>query len=215
MAVVDQECGHGCQSVQPGVTEGNKPSKCLKLDTIDKAVVLEATGESCLTSVEQLILRGRGFKRFEKSCSSELLGLTVLSLSNNSIRSLDNFEHLINLVELNLNFNYITSLEGLSCLGLTRLFLSNNLLTSTDGLATFQRLHTICLFKNAIPDLPSALKHLRTLVRLRRLDLDGNPCSKACGYKQRVLRSFPRLETLDSEHITQLDLDLSKLYFEQ
>ncbi|CAM9977143.1 unnamed protein product, partial [Discosporangium mesarthrocarpum] len=177
-------------------------------------MVLDSTGDGCLGDVQQLILRGMRLKRFDKTCPPQLTTLKVLSLSNNSLRCLDHFQHLVNLVELNLNFNYITSVEGLCCPGLRRLFLSNNLLASTSRLDTFPKLQTLCLFKNLLPDLPSILDSLRQAgTQLLILDLDGNPLARTPGYKHQVLRSCSRLESLDHEPVTQLDIDLSALYF--
>jgi len=88
--------------------------------------------------------------------------MKVLSLSNNSLRDLGSFEPLINLVEVNLNFNAIASLRGLTCPNLERLYLSNNLIASTERIeSSFPKLRTLCLFKNIIPDLTSALEPLR------------------------------------------------------
>lgn len=57
--------------------------------------------------------------------------------------------------------------------------------------------------------------HGRGLANLRRLDLDGNPCARSRGYKHRVLRTCPRLHELDGDEISQLDRDLSTLFFEE
>ncbi|GMF41857.1 unnamed protein product [Phytophthora fragariaefolia] len=49
---------------------------------------------------------------------------------------------------------------------------------------------------------------------LRSLDLGGNPCSRDVeGYKFRVVRVLSRLKTLDGDHITQLDKDLTEEFF--
>lgn len=85
----------------------------------------------------------------------------VLSLSHNSLRDLESFQHLVNLVELNVNFNAITTLHSLACPNLQRLYLSNNLIASTQRLKTFPKLRTICLFKNILSDLACALEPLR------------------------------------------------------
>lgn len=63
---------------------------------------------------------------------------------------------------MNLNFNAIASLRGLNCPNLQRLYLSNNLIASTERLdSSFPKLRTLCLFKNILPDLSSALEPLR------------------------------------------------------
>lgn len=75
---------------------------------------------------------------------------------------MESFKPLVNLVEVNVNFNALTSLQGLECPNLLRLYLSNNLIASTERLAaSFPKLRTLCLFKNILPDLSSALQPLR------------------------------------------------------
>ena len=88
----------------------------------------------------------------------------MLSLSNNSLRDLEGFQSLISLVELNLNFNNVTSLDGLCCPQLQKLFLSNNLIGNLATLKSLPRLQTLCLFKNTIPDLSIALESLRYIL---------------------------------------------------
>ncbi|CAN0192548.1 unnamed protein product, partial [Hapterophycus canaliculatus] len=132
-------------------------------EVVDEAGVLAATGESRLESVRQLIMRGLKLTSFEPSCAARLRSLTasVLSLSNNSLRDLESFRPLVNLVEVNVNFNAISSLRGLACPFLQRLYLSSNLIASTERLAAFPKLRTLCLFKNILPNLASALDPLR------------------------------------------------------
>ena len=55
----------------------------------------------------------------------------------------------------------------------------------------------------------------RGLADLKELDLDGNPCAHSRGYKHRVLGRCPRLLELDGEELSQLDRDLSSLFFEE
>ncbi|CAN0525088.1 unnamed protein product, partial [Ectocarpus sp. 8 AP-2014] len=123
---------------------------------------LAATGEHRLEGIRQLIMRGMRLTSFEPSCVARLRSLTVLSLSNNSLRDLESFRPLVNLVEVNVNFNAITSLHGLVCPKLRRLYLSNNLIASTERFTvSYPKLRTLCLFKNMLPNLASALEPLR------------------------------------------------------
>jgi Leucine-rich repeat (LRR) protein len=59
----------------------------------------------------------------------------TLSLSHNRFHVLEHFEAMRSLEELNLNFNAVTSLDGLAAPRLAKLFLSNNRITSLQGLA--------------------------------------------------------------------------------
>lgn len=55
----------------------------------------------------------------------------------------------------------------------------------------------------------------RDLEQLQELDLDGNPCASSRGYKHRIVRACPGLLQLDGEDMSQLDRDLSELFFEE
>ena len=94
---------------------------------VDEAMVLEATGEEDLVSVTQLILRNRKVKGFADDCAAGLPNLANLSLSHNRFGSLASLGgHFGALLELNLNFNQVASLDGLVAPLLAKLFLSTN-----------------------------------------------------------------------------------------
>ncbi|KAJ8563741.1 hypothetical protein ON010_g7605 [Phytophthora cinnamomi] len=81
-------------------------------------------------------------------------------------------------------------------------------------LRKLQKINTLSVYGNRITDLDSALHVCRGLPKLRSLDLGGNPCSRDVeGYKFRVVRVLSRLKTLDGDHITQLDKDLTEEFF--
>jgi Leucine-rich repeat (LRR) protein len=52
--------------------------------------------------------------------------MLVLSLSHNGFTSLDGFHHFLSLRELNVNFNKLTTIDGLVAPNLTHLYLSTN-----------------------------------------------------------------------------------------
>jgi hypothetical protein len=181
---------------------------------ISEEQVLQASGETRLEAVSQLIIRGQAATGLQAQCAARLAGhLSVLSLSNNALQSMQSLHSMVNLVELNLNFNAISSLAELACPSLRRLFLSSNRMTSLAGISSFPKLVTLCLYRNQLADLAAALSALRQLLKLRELDLDGNPCSSEAAYKHQILRSLPKLEQLDGEVLTSLDTDLSQLYY--
>lgn len=94
---------------------------------VTEETVLEATGEDDLVSVTQLILRNRRMSGFSDACAAGLPNLANLSLSHNRVASLVTFGgHFGALLELNLNFNRVGSLDGLVAPLLTKLFLSTN-----------------------------------------------------------------------------------------
>ncbi|CAM9614174.1 unnamed protein product [Chrysoparadoxa australica] len=220
----------------PGL-DGQVPVPEMKAGELDEAAVLEATGETRLMAVTQLVARGQGLCGFDMSCSIKLEGLVVLSLSGNLISDLKSLAPLHALEELNLNFNSVSSIGCLRCPGLRKLYLSSNVMTTSalGDLKKHPRLETLCLYRNNIRSLPMALPHLRALPKLKELDLDGNPCTgcqkksegkglasgdsdsdgEGAGYKHRVVRTLVRLHTLDGEKIEALDRDLARLYHAQ
>ena len=94
---------------------------------VTEELVLETTGEEDLVSVTQLILRNQRVSGFSEECAAALPNLANLSLSHNRVKSLASFgNHFGALLELNLNFNRLASLDGLVAPLLAKLFLSTN-----------------------------------------------------------------------------------------
>ena len=187
----------------------------VKILTMDLA--LEMSGESQLESVRELILRDMGMLEIDDSCAARLMQLSSLSFSHNKFTSFHNFHHLGNLVELNMNFNHVVSLDGLvHCIHLEKLFLSSNKITSVEQLGRFgANLQTLCLYSNKLYNLDQTLEVLRKLLKLRHLDLDGNPCSFSSSYKHNVIKKMLRLKELDGEPLKSLDRELADEYYEQ
>jgi hypothetical protein len=78
------------------------------------------------------------------------------------------------------------------CPNLEKLYLSNNGIKSTEGFAAgFPALTALCLFRNSLVDLETAIGPLKRLHKLREVDLDGNPCAQRRGYKYHVVRAPP------------------------
>ncbi|GMF21475.1 unnamed protein product [Phytophthora lilii] len=74
-------------------------------------------------------------------------------------------------------------------------------------------LEILSLSHNRLSSL-ERFQYFVNLTELRSLDLGGNPCSRDVeGYKFRVVRALSRLKTLDGDHITQLDKDLTEEFF--
>lgn len=142
-------------------------AKCQQVATRNLALSLTTTGcvpsktraRRLKTVLNSDIIRTR--RRCCFGCCPSITRTQVLSLSNNKLRDLGSFAPLVNLVELNINFNAVTSLQGLACPGLQKLYLSNNLLANAARLRGFPKLQTLCLFNNIFPDLNSALEPLR------------------------------------------------------
>ncbi|XP_061019007.1 leucine-rich melanocyte differentiation-associated protein isoform X2 [Dama dama] len=118
---------------------------------------------------------------------------------------------------LDLSFNLLRSLEGLSAFGsLEELILDNNLLGDDLVLPGLPRLHTLTLNKNQISDLEYLLDHLAEVTpALEYLSLLGNV---ACPnelvslekdeedykrYRCFVLHKLPNLKFLDARKVTK------------
>ncbi|KAM9069639.1 leucine-rich melanocyte differentiation-associated protein [Sarcophilus harrisii] len=118
---------------------------------------------------------------------------------------------------LDLSFNLLRSLEGLSAFtGLEELILDNNLLGNDLALPGLPRLHTLTLNKNQITDLEGLLDHLaKATPALEYLSLLGN---MACPnelvslekdeddyqrYRCFVLHKLPNLKFLDAKKVTK------------
>ncbi|OWZ22563.1 hypothetical protein PHMEG_0002702 [Phytophthora megakarya] len=167
-----------------------------------------------LLTLKELILRDEELTQVDETCAQNLSSLEILSLSHNRLASLEYFQYFVNLIEINLNFNQIETLDNLQCAGLEKLFIANNQVVDMSPLRKLLRLNTISVYGNRIADLDSALHTCRGLPKLRSLDLGGNPCSRDVGeYKFRVVRALSRLDTLDGDQITQLDKDLTEEFF--
>ena len=177
--------------------------------------ILEYSGEDELSSVREIVFRSQNVSGFVANVTNQLANLELLSLSHNRVISLQSFVSLTGLVELNLNFNSVVSLNGLCLPLLKKLFLSNNKIVTVEGLgASLPELRTLCLYRNCISDLPRALDALKGLQKLRELDLDGNPCAFDSGYRHFIVKTLRRLKALDGESLKILDRDLAAKYFE-
>ncbi|ETV70743.1 hypothetical protein, variant [Aphanomyces astaci] len=175
---------------------------------ITEDFLLEHVGVYDIVGTKELMLRDEGIDRLDQRCATQLVSLELLSLSHNKLQSLEHFQHLVNLVELNVNFNQISSLDSLQCFGLQKLYAANNKLTSMAHLRSFPHLVHVSVFGNQLGDLDDAMQTCRHLLKLRGLDLDGNPCARVKGYKYHVLRRLPRLKELDGDTIHALDREL-------
>ncbi|ETI50120.1 hypothetical protein L914_06060 [Phytophthora nicotianae] len=182
--------------------------------TLTTDVVMNRAGVYDLVALKELILRDEELTHVDETCAQTLASLEILSLSHNRLASLEHFQYLVNLIELNVNFNQIERLDNLQCSGLEKLFIANNKIVDISPLRKLPELNTLSVYGNCITDLDSALHTCRSLPRLRSLDLGGNPCSRDVeGYKFRVVKALSRLKMLDGDHITQLDKELTEEFF--
>ncbi|KAK3256126.1 hypothetical protein CYMTET_34722 [Cymbomonas tetramitiformis] len=171
--------------------------------------LLEESGEETLDQIRELTLRERGLTSLGDNIS-QLTSLEVLSLSHNRFSNLDGFSFLKALQYVNVSFNALTSINGIEqCTELCQLFLANNRIRDIEPVASCQKLQVVSLFRNNVSSIDVALFTLRSLPELRKVDLEGNPCSKSPSYKHVMVTSLS-LEDLDCEPVTPLDHELAK-----
>ena len=124
--------------------------------------------------------------------------LTKLQLDNNIISKIEGLDHLVHLTWLDLSFNNITKIEGLDALTkLEDLSLHNNAIETLEGMGAFlDVLVSLSIGNNKLETL-EGLMYLRTLPKLRLVNLAGNPVCEEEDYKPYVLSHVRGLKYLD------------------
>ena len=124
--------------------------------------------------------------------------LTKLQLDNNIISKIEGLDHLVHLTWLDLSFNNITKIEGLDALTkLEDLSLHNNAIETLEGMDAFRDvLVSLSIGNNKLETL-EGLMYLRTLPKLRLVNLAGNPVCEEEDYKPYVLSHVRGLKYLD------------------
>lgn len=126
-------------------------------------------------------------------------------LQQNCIQTINGLEELHNLDTLNVSYNQIRTLSGLSCCPVLRtLICTNNQLSNLDSLqhlADCKTLHTLDLQNNNISD-PAVLEVFKQLPELRCLYLKGNPVvSNTKNYRKSIIAALPELRYLDERPV--------------
>ncbi|XP_056614753.1 nischarin [Triplophysa dalaica] len=114
-----------------------------------------------------------------------------LDLSHNELTSLENLQHLYNLVHLNLSFNKLTVLEGVHTkLGnIKTLILAGNQMETLSGLSKLYSLVNLDLSSNKLGQLDE-IKHISGLPCLEKLALANNPMCIIPDYRTKILAQF-------------------------
>ncbi len=85
---------------------------------------------------------------------------------------------LINLMELNINYNRVKTLKPLKNLkNLTKLFCAGNLIINLEGIEDLSELEVLDCFKNLLGNTEKILEVLIHLKNLVELELGENPLS--------------------------------------
>lgn len=172
---------------------------------------------SGLASIGQLFYRHRGLRSLKTPRSvdfAELIGLRVLSLSENALTDLGPLAELPCLQELNVSHNRISDLRPMAkCISLEVLLASNNRIAALAGLQALQALSRLSLFSNMLSDLTLVVEELTSLPSLRYLDLGGNACCSDPSHSYSLIRSLPNLIELDGEPLGPMERQLAHEFF--
>ncbi|XP_077582006.1 nischarin [Stigmatopora nigra] len=134
-----------------------------------------------------------------------------LDLSHNQLSSVENLEHLYNLVHLDLSYNNLCTLEAAHTrLGnIKTLSLAGNQLESLAGLGKLYSLVHLDLGHNQLNRLEE-IKNIGSLPCLEKLNLSGNPVCIVPDYRTKVLAQFGERAAevcLDGQATTEKELD--------
>ncbi|KAM9324472.1 nischarin [Gastrophryne carolinensis] len=134
-----------------------------------------------------------------------------LALSHNNIYSIENLQHLYNLIHLDLSYNKLSGLEGVhSKIGnLKTLNLAGNLLESLKGLNKLYSLVNLDLSSNKIAQVEE-IRNIGSLPCLETVILTENPVTIVPDYRTKVLAQFGDRASevcLDNTATTEKELD--------
>jgi internalin A len=122
--------------------------------------------------------------------------LQVLDISYNQITKIEGLNNL-NIQELNLEGNYIETLEGLSTLNrLTSLNVASNMITCIAPLSASNSLRNLNLKNNKVFTIRQ-IEFLSELPWLQYLEMHGNPCCCKQNFRARVIFRLSKLLKLD------------------
>nr|DBA18741.1 TPA: hypothetical protein GDO54_016953 [Pyxicephalus adspersus] len=137
--------------------------------------------------------------------------IEFLALSHNNISSIENLQHLYNLIHLDVSFNKLSGLEGIhSRIGnIKTLNLAGNLLENLKGLNKLYSLVNLDLSNNKIAQVDE-IKNIGNLPCLENLILTDNPVTIIPDYRTKVLAQFGDRAAevcLDNTATTEKELD--------
>jgi len=155
---------------------------------------------------------------------SKLSKLRALMLNNNQIHQMEGFGKLSSLNTLALSHNFIEKIEGFKRLSkLKKLSLSDNKIRVIPSFSELTELIELKLASNLIMKIPESfmfnpslkildlrknllrdfkdLEPLKNLLKLKNLNLWGNPICTKENYKEEILKLLPQVKVLDGYSI--------------
>ncbi|KAM4651591.1 nischarin [Discoglossus pictus] len=137
--------------------------------------------------------------------------IEFLDVSHNSISSIENLQHLYNLIHLDLSYNNISMMDGIHAKvgNIKTLNIAGNLLESLSGLKKLYSLVNLDLSNNKIAQLEE-IKNIGKLPCLEKVTLHDNPITIIPDYRTKVLAQFGDRASevcLDNTNTTEKELD--------
>ena len=133
-----------------------------------------------------------------------LKNLTNVTLKDNNINKMDNFDGLPNLVFLDLNNNKLRNIEkaNLGLLPLLRvLILDNNYIKNANPFKKFSSLNFLSFDNNKIAEI-NKIEKLVDLEFLKEVSFLGNPFIKMFCYRIQIIKRIPSLIKLDGFEVS-------------
>ena len=165
-----------------------------------KVMPLSSRSPSKLTALRTLVLNDNSISVLDAAVVP-WNSLNTLIISSNQLDSLDTLDGMSNaqLAKLNVGHNGLRKMPKLKgFVALRELNLSHNKLKSlSKGCLPRESLEILNLAQNRIASLDDLVCLEEHSVRLRQLNLKGNPVCMLSGYTEAIRRMLPHLEVLD------------------
>ena len=160
-------------------------------------------GFSGLPNLEILNLAYNSFINFNGLQIASLKNLRIFNISHNSIEKIDLIENLQSLRELDVSYNKIRIVDKkFEVPNIRSVNFDNNGLKHLNFLDNLIWIQAIKASNNRISEL-SDIDKIQNLPNLLELSLLANPIERKIGYRNGVIKKFPKLLFLDCKEVTE------------
>lgn len=174
---------------------------CAKSSTSFDTVSMKSTSVKWISVTNNLVSN--------VSIVQSLINLQELYLSHNRIQEINfDFNFIPNLTKLDLSYNFLDSLKSLKKVDLKCLLylnLSGNLIEKIKDIEHLHSIEQLYLAWNKIREDLTVLREIKTFIRLKCLDITGNPLNRIHNIKYFIAHSFPIIKFINGEQITEQD----------
>ncbi|GAB1603490.1 hypothetical protein Ahia01_000630300 [Argonauta hians] len=186
-----------------------------KTETLDELIKSNADDLTFLSKLEILHLGYNEIKNLVQLQLYRIPSLKALFLQGNEITKVDGMEQLRNLSELILDANKIRTLSPHSFAGqmnLLELHLEENRVSSLAPLGKMTKLQRLYISNNKIQEVQE-LEHLKHLVSLTEISISNNPISRKVQARFMLMNQSSQLTTINGALITEEDRLKADTYF--